>query len=110
VNTYGLVFTALADPTRRSILERLRHGPRSVGELAGGLPVTRPAVSQHLKVLSAAGLVRHEARGTRHYYSIDPSGLRALRAYLDDFWGEVLAAFKAAADTRTGGKDEPHDD
>ena len=66
-------------------------------------------MSQHLKVLSDAGLVDHEVRGTRHFYSIDTSGLQTLRDYLDDFWGEVLAAFKAAAVNRTGGRDDPHD-
>jgi DNA-binding transcriptional ArsR family regulator len=109
VVTYESVFSALADPTRRSIFERLRHGPSSVAELAGELPVTRPAVSQHLKVLSDAGLVCHEVRGTRHYYSIDPSGLQALRNYLDEFWGELLSAFKVAAEQATGGRDESHD-
>src|SRR3569623_2816571 len=86
---------ALADPTRREVFERLRAGPRSVGELAQGLPVSRPAVSQHLKVLKAAGLVADRAEGTRRGYEIDPHGLGALRAWLDQFWGDALAAFKA---------------
>ncbi|HLH96695.1 MAG TPA: metalloregulator ArsR/SmtB family transcription factor [Xanthobacteraceae bacterium] len=85
---------ALADPTRRQIFERLAGGPRPVGELARGLPVTRPAVSQHLAVLKAAGLVRDEAAGTRRIYAIDPQGLGALRAWLDQFWDSALASFK----------------
>jgi DNA-binding transcriptional ArsR family regulator len=89
------VFPALADPTRRSVLERLRDGPLSVGEIARGLPVSRPAVSQHLKVLKAAGLVTDEVAGTRRVYHIDPHGLGALRAWLDQFWDGALAAFKA---------------
>jgi DNA-binding transcriptional ArsR family regulator len=88
-------FAALADPTRREIFERLARGPRAVGELASDLPVSRPAVSQHLKVLKDAGLVIDEAQGTRRVYEIDPNGLGALRAWLDRFWGEALAAFKA---------------
>jgi DNA-binding transcriptional ArsR family regulator len=77
---------ALADPTRRAIFERLRAGPRAVGEIAHGLPVTRPAVSQHLAVLKAAGLVKDQADGTRRVYEIDPKGLGAIRAWLDQFW------------------------
>ena len=76
---------ALADPTRRAIFERLRAGPRAVGEIAHGLPVTRPAVSQHLAVLKAAGLVKDQADGTRRVYEIDPKGLGAIRAWLDQF-------------------------
>jgi DNA-binding transcriptional ArsR family regulator len=86
---------AIADPTRRQVFERLAAGPRSVGELARGLPVSRPAVSQHLKVLKEAGLVADRAEGTRRVYEIDPHGLGALRAWLDQFWGDALAAFKA---------------
>ena len=89
---------ALADPTRRAIFERLAGGPRSVGELAEGLPVTRPAVSQHLRVLKDAGLVFDRADGTRRLYQLDPDGVGALRAYLDRFWTQALAAFKAAAE------------
>jgi DNA-binding transcriptional ArsR family regulator len=89
---------AIADPTRRLVFERLATGPRSVGELARGLPVTRPAVSQHLKVLKDAGLVADRAEGTRRVYEIDPHGLGALRAWLDQFWGDALAAFKAEAE------------
>ncbi|MBI1775370.1 MAG: winged helix-turn-helix transcriptional regulator [Proteobacteria bacterium] len=86
--------TALADPTRRRVFERLARGPQAVGELARGLPVSRPAVSQHLAVLKAAGLVTDRAEGTRRIYQIDPNGLGALGAWLDRFWDEALAAFK----------------
>ena len=89
---------AIADPTRRQVFERLAAGPRSVGELAQGLPVSRPAVSQHLRVLKDAGLVADRAEGTRRVYEIDPHGLGALRAWLDQFWGDALAAFKAEAE------------
>jgi DNA-binding transcriptional ArsR family regulator len=91
-------FAAIADPTRRQVFERLASGPRPVGELARGLPVSRPAVSQHLKVLKDAGLVADRAEGTRRVYEIDPHGLGALRAWLDQFWGGALAAFKAEAE------------
>ena len=91
-------FAALADPTRREVFERLAAGSKSVGELAQGMPVSRPAVSQHLKVLKEAGLVTDEADGTRRVYHIDPSGLGALRAWLDQFWGLALEAFKAEAE------------
>ena len=87
------VFSALYDPTRRTVLERLRDGPRSVGEIAAGLPVTRPAVSQHLKVLKDAGLVADRSEGTRRIYHIDPKGLGAMRAWLDQFWETALAAY-----------------
>jgi DNA-binding transcriptional ArsR family regulator len=90
--------TALGDPTRRAIFERLAERPSPVGELAAGLPVTRPAVSQHLKVLKAAGLVTDRADGTRRIYAVDPDGVAAMRAYLDTFWNRSLAAFKAAAE------------
>ena len=96
--TYGDVLTALADPTRRAIFERLRSGPASVGELAGDLPVSRPAVSQHLATLKRAGLVRDRADGTRRVYRLDPTGLAALRAYLEAFWDEALASFAVAAE------------
>lgn len=95
----GNGFAALADPTRRAVLERLREGPRPVGELARDLPVSRPAVSQHLRVLKEAGLVTERREGTRRLYRIDPDGLAALRDYFDDFWNEALAAFKAAAES-----------
>jgi DNA-binding transcriptional ArsR family regulator len=87
-------FTALADPTRRAIFERLAEQPSAVGELAGDLPVSRPAVSQHLKVLKAAGLVVDRADGTRRIYQLDPDGVDALRGYLDTFWNHALTAFK----------------
>ena len=86
-------FAALADPTRRAVFERLASGPRSVGELAQGLPVSRPAVSQHLKVLREAGLVDDRADGARRVYSIDPAGLGVVRAWLDRFWSVALEAF-----------------
>jgi DNA-binding transcriptional ArsR family regulator len=89
---------ALADPTRRAIFERLADRPRAVGELAGALPVSRPAVSQHLKVLKEAGLVASVPSGTRRVYRVDPDGLAALRAYLDGFWNRALLAFKDAAE------------
>ena len=88
----------LGDSTRRAIFERLARGPCSVGELAEELPVTRPAVSQHLRVLKDAGLVFDRPDGTRRLYQLDPDGVGALRAYLDQFWNQALAAFKAAAE------------
>jgi DNA-binding transcriptional ArsR family regulator len=91
-------FTALGDPTRREILERLAAGPRAVGELAATLPISRPAVSQHLRVLKDAGLVRDEALGTRRLYSVDPQGIAGLRAYLDTFWDRALSTFKDLAE------------
>ncbi len=91
-------FAALADPTRRRVFERLAKRALSVGELAAELPVSRPAVSQHLKVLKAAGLVEHEVDGTRRVYRVDPRGILAMRNYLDRFWDRALAAFKAAAE------------
>jgi DNA-binding transcriptional ArsR family regulator len=90
--------SALGDPTRRTVFERLAEGPRAVGELARGLPVSRPAVSQHLKVLKDAGLVLDRRDGNRRIYQLDPDGVGALRAYLDRFWNDALAAFKAAAE------------
>lgn len=93
--TYGIALAALADPTRRSVFERLQGGPASVGDIAADLPVSRPAVSQHLKVLKTAGLVRDEADGTRRLYEVDPAGLAELRGWLDRFWDDALAAFKA---------------
>src|SRR5436309_15489049 len=90
---------ALADPTRRAIFERLRGGPRPVGELARDLPVSRPAVSQHLRVLKEAGLVSERKDGTRRLYRIEPDAVEALRAYFDVFWSQALAAFSAAAES-----------
>ena len=98
-------WTALGDPTRREIFERLAERPRAVGELAGELPVSRPAVSQHLKVLKEAQLVVDRAAGTRRIYQLDPAGVMALRAYLDEFWGKALTAYKAAVE-QTGQEDK----
>src|SRR6202049_1732452 len=91
-------FTALADPTRRAIFERLADHPSAVGELARELPVSRPAVSQHLKVLKDAGLVTDRRAGSRRIYQLNPDGVGALRAYLDRFWTRSLTAFKAAVE------------
>jgi DNA-binding transcriptional ArsR family regulator len=97
--TYGTGrWTALGDPTRREIFERIAERPQAVGELASGLPVSRPAVSQHLKVLKEAGLVVDRAVGTRRIYQLNPDGVDALRAQLDRFWTKALAAYKAAAE------------
>jgi DNA-binding transcriptional ArsR family regulator len=106
--TYESAIQALGDPTRRTVFERLRGGPRSVGDLASDLPVSRPAVSQHLRVLENAGLVRARRQGTRNFYSVNGEGLAELRAYFEGFWDEALAAFKAAAESE-GGEDEPDD-
>jgi DNA-binding transcriptional ArsR family regulator len=105
---YGEAIAALADPTRRTVFERLREGPRPVGEIARGMPVSRPAVSQHLRVLKAAGLVRERREGTRNYYSVDGDALAELREYFEDFWEEALAAFKEAAEK--GAEDESTDE
>jgi DNA-binding transcriptional ArsR family regulator len=91
---------ALGDPTRRTIFERLAERPAAVGEIAQGLPVSRPAVSQHLKVLKAAGLVTESAEGTRRIYRIDPRGIGAVRQWLDQFHGQALGAFKAYAEAQ----------
>ena len=88
-------FAALADPTRRRVLERLSGRPMAVGEIAAGMPVSRPAVSQHLKVLKEAGLVSDRQDGARRIYAIDPKGLGAMRAWLDQFWDAALLALKA---------------
>jgi|SRR5512132_203748 DNA-binding transcriptional ArsR family regulator len=98
---HSLAFAALADPTRQLLLERLAKRPMAVGKLAAGLDVTRPAVSQHLKVLSAAGLVTARQQGTRRVYQIDPKGVEAMRTYLDRFWDRALAALKLAAESET---------
>jgi DNA-binding transcriptional ArsR family regulator len=97
---YEATLAALADPTRRHVLEQLRAGPRPVSAIAARLPVSRPAVSQHLKVLKEAGLVREKREGTRHIYEIDPKGFGPLRAWLDQLWDAALDAFKAEAETR----------
>ena len=94
----GDVIAALADPTRREVFERLRGGPLPVGEIAAALPVSRPAVSQHLRVLKEAGLVTERKDGTRRLYRVDPTGVASLRDYFDGFWTDALAAFKAAAE------------
>jgi DNA-binding transcriptional ArsR family regulator len=93
-------FTALGDPTRRAIFERLAERPRAVGELARELPVTRPAVSQHLRVLKDAGLVVDRPAGARRIYQLDPDGVGDLRAYLDQFWSRALTAYKAVVELR----------
>jgi DNA-binding transcriptional ArsR family regulator len=100
VNTYsidprGRLLSALGDPTRRAIFERLGERPSAVVDLAAQLPVSRPAVSQHLKVLKEAGLVRDVQEGTRRVYSLDPDGLAGLRDYLDRFWNTALQSFKS---------------
>lgn len=94
----GQVLDALGDPTRRLVFQRLRSGARSVGEIAERMEVSRPAVSQHLRVLKAAHLVTDRAEGTRRLYAVDPRGIKALRTWLDGFWDEALIAFKAAAE------------
>lgn len=96
------VFSALADPTRRNIFEGLRAGPRTVTQLAAGQPVSRPAVSQHLKVLQNAGLVTAKADGTRRFYFVRREGLNELRQYLDSFWDEVLSAYSAEVARQSG--------
>ena len=92
---YAEVFIALADPTRRNIFEALRERPKTVGELAEGQPVSRPAVSQHLKILESAGLVSVEPQGNRRLYLIKREGLNELRQYLDSFWSDALSAYSA---------------
>jgi DNA-binding transcriptional ArsR family regulator len=98
VRTYDDGWSALGDATRRAIFERIAEQPRAVGELAAQLPVSRPAVSQHLKVLKDARLVVDEAVGTRRIYRVDPQGVNALRADLDKFWDKALAAYKTAVE------------
>ena len=97
MTTYQNGFSALADPTRRQIFERLARRPRPVGELAEGLPVSRPAVSQHLRVLADAGLVVATKDGNRRLYRVNPRGVDGMRSYLDRFWTDALAAFEDAA-------------
>jgi DNA-binding transcriptional ArsR family regulator len=98
VKTYEDAMNALGDPTRRRIFDRLAQGPKPVGELARGLPVSRPAVSQHLRVLKEAGLVRERPEGTRRMYRVDPAGVIALRAYFEAFWDRALGDFQAEAE------------
>jgi DNA-binding transcriptional ArsR family regulator len=94
----NLVLDALGDPTRRAVCERLAAGPMAVGELAAHLPVSRPAVSQHLKVLKEAGLVVDRPVGNRRLYELDPAGLAGVRAWLDRVWNDAMTAFKTAAE------------
>jgi DNA-binding transcriptional ArsR family regulator len=102
VETYvERVLDALGDPTRRSVLKRLRDGERSVGEIAEGMDVSRPAVSQHLKILKAARLVTDRAEGTRRLYAVNTRGIEVLRSWLDGFWDEVLLAFKETVERQT---------
>ena len=101
---YDTALAALSDPTRRRVFERLKPGGRAVGEIAKGLPVSRPAVSQHLKVLKEAGLVRETRDGTRRIYEIDPKGLGQLRRWLDQFWDTALDAFRAEVEKDGEGK------
>jgi DNA-binding transcriptional ArsR family regulator len=107
--TYGNALAALADPTRRGLFERLRAGPASVGDLAAELPVSRPAVSQHLKALKLAGLVTDRPDGARRVYYIDPDGLGELRRWLDQFWDDALESFKNEVETpkKTGQRKKP---
>lgn len=99
MNAYAeQAFDALGDPTRRAIFKRLRNGARAVGDIADGMDVSRPAVSQHLKILKAARLVTNRPEGTRRLYAVDPRGVEAIRDWLDGFWDEALMAFKAAAE------------
>jgi DNA-binding transcriptional ArsR family regulator len=103
VTTYGVeAIAALGDGTRRAVFEALAGGPCAVGELAGRLPVSRPAVSQHLRVLKDAGLVLDRAEGNRRIYRLDPRGIEALRDYFDGFWSDALAAYARAVDEDDG--------
>ncbi|MBM7068302.1 helix-turn-helix transcriptional regulator [Actibacterium sp. 188UL27-1] len=97
--SYGLILSALADPTRRAIVEQLAREPKSVGELAHGFPVSRPAISQHLKVLNDAGVLAVTSQGARRVYRLDPKGMAELRQWLDSLWDTALAAFAAEAET-----------
>jgi DNA-binding transcriptional ArsR family regulator len=97
----GDPFDALGDPNRRAIVELMRECDRSVGELAGALPISRPAVSRHLRLLEQAGLVRVRVDGTRHIYGLDDEGIAVLREYLEGVWGEAAARFRLAADNTT---------
>jgi DNA-binding transcriptional ArsR family regulator len=101
---YQTALLALGDPTRRRVFEELRRGPRSVGKIAAKMPVSRPAVSQHLAVLKKAGLVADRPEGTRRVYYIDPQGLAAIRVWLDQFWDEALSAFQAELEKKDSSK------
>jgi DNA-binding transcriptional ArsR family regulator len=103
---YDKALHAIADPTRREVFERLRKGPLPVGRLASGLPVSRPAVSQHLRVLREAELVSERREGTKRVYRLDPRGLIQLRAYFDDFWQRALADFKDTAEHEPEGEQQ----
>ena len=100
MKTYGDPIEALGDATRRAVFERLAERPMAVGELAAGLPVSRPAVSQHLRVLKDAGLVSERREGTRRIYSVEPDGVAELRQYFEQFWERSLTSFKKAAETK----------
>jgi DNA-binding transcriptional ArsR family regulator len=100
---YGNALAVLADPTRRTVFERLRQGPRAVNVIAAGLPVSRPAVSQHLKVLKDAGLVEERSEGVRRIYSLRHEGLMELRDWLDGFWSESFEAFRAEVEKPRSG-------
>ena len=97
---YAMALEALGDGTRREIMEQLRRGPRPVGEIAAALPVSRPAVSQHLRVLKEAGLVTERREGTRRIYGVEQKAIADLRAYFDSFWEHALAGYKAAAEQK----------
>ena len=101
-----MALAALADPTRRRVFEQLKSGPQPVGAIARGMPVSRPAVSQHLKALKEAGLVADRPEGTRRVYFIDPAGLGSLRKWLDQFWDEALAAFQAEVEKANDKKEQ----
>jgi DNA-binding transcriptional ArsR family regulator len=103
---YEQTIEALADPTRRRMVEQLSRGPSTVGELAGALPVSRPAVSQHLRVLLEAGLVSYRSQGTRNVYRLEPAGFDTLRIWLDRFWRDVLDAFESHADEQSMEREE----
>ena len=99
---YKSALAALSDPTRRAVFERIVKAPRSVGEIAQGLPISRPAVSQHLKVLKDSGLVSETRQGTRHYFAIAPEGVGELRAYVESLWSDALSAFKHHVEKESG--------
>ena len=101
---YAVALEALGDGTRREIMEQLRRGPRPVGEIAAALPVSRPAVSQHLRVLKEAGLVTERREGTKRIYELSPTGLAELRAYFEQFWSQALDAYKEAAERKEGNR------